>query len=266
MTKAQPRARVLSRWWERHRQHRLAQSVAPPWACGMTWSRSAQPTRCPQLENRHDSSRGSDGTTRACPTQGCVPRPVSLEPLGHLPRSSTGSTLAAWQMRASTPPSRSRGLPRIRHGLQLSARGRPRRGSSTSTSRHVWQKLPLSQPRYGSPPRCGRLRRPLRPRADSRMLSGSCTRLRKRSDKRNWSAITGETVRAGPVTPSPSTTSDSSPKSAAPGQLPSPLGGQGVSAWRLKSATRDRGGLASSSDGGSRTDRAGSVPPTAARA
>ena len=44
MTKRQPRASVFSRWRLRHRQHRFAQSVAPPQACGMTWSASAQPT------------------------------------------------------------------------------------------------------------------------------------------------------------------------------------------------------------------------------
>ncbi len=57
MRKRQPRAWVLSRCSLRHRQHRSAQSLGPPAACGRTWSRSAQPARCPQLENRQARSR-----------------------------------------------------------------------------------------------------------------------------------------------------------------------------------------------------------------
>ncbi|MGY1686153.1 hypothetical protein ACI8AK_11240 [Geodermatophilus sp. SYSU D00867] len=41
MWKRQPRAKVFRRWWLRHRQHWLAQSVAPPVAWGTTWSVSA---------------------------------------------------------------------------------------------------------------------------------------------------------------------------------------------------------------------------------
>ena len=57
MVNDQPRAKVFSRWWLRHRQQRFSQAVAPLQACGMTWSRSAQPTRCPQLGNRQVRSR-----------------------------------------------------------------------------------------------------------------------------------------------------------------------------------------------------------------
>ncbi|MGY1685524.1 hypothetical protein ACI8AK_08020 [Geodermatophilus sp. SYSU D00867] len=57
MWKRQPRAKVLRRWWLRHRQHWLAQSVAPPVAWGMTWSVSAQPTRWPQVGKRQVRSR-----------------------------------------------------------------------------------------------------------------------------------------------------------------------------------------------------------------
>ena len=45
ITKSQPLARVFSRWWLRHRQHRLVQVVSPPSSCGRTWSWSAQPAR-----------------------------------------------------------------------------------------------------------------------------------------------------------------------------------------------------------------------------
>ncbi len=41
----------------------MAQSVAPSPACGRTWSRSAQPTRCPQLGKRQARSRL---VTKAC--------------------------------------------------------------------------------------------------------------------------------------------------------------------------------------------------------
>src|SRR4028118_801788 len=47
--KRQPRAWVLRRWWVRHRQHRLVQSVGPPRACGVTWSAAAGPTRWPRV-------------------------------------------------------------------------------------------------------------------------------------------------------------------------------------------------------------------------
>ncbi len=57
VSKRQPRAKVLRRWWLRHRQHRLAQSVGPPAAWGTTWSASAQPTPWPQVGERQVRSR-----------------------------------------------------------------------------------------------------------------------------------------------------------------------------------------------------------------
>src|SRR4051794_41422005 len=54
---SQPLNSVFSRWWVRHRQHRFVQVVSPPWACGTTWSWSAQPAARPQNGIRQDRSR-----------------------------------------------------------------------------------------------------------------------------------------------------------------------------------------------------------------
>ena len=69
MANRQPRAKVLSRWWLRHRQQRFWQLVGPPSACGTTWSRSVQATElrqpgCLQVRSRARRKRRWAGLGR----------------------------------------------------------------------------------------------------------------------------------------------------------------------------------------------------------